>query len=287
MLKIDTAKCTRCGACVEECPAHVMAFDGNRTLQVLYPAVCVQCGHCVAICPAGAILHSELPADQFLPLSGVKISSKDMEELLISRRSTRAFTSQPIPKDLLQQLIKVGTHAGTGSNMQSEGFLIIQDNRKIAELEQLVTDALWDKGLKFVGNPLGQQLVKWKVGQETLDQLKTYYAMFKTARDNRQIAGTIFRNAPAVILAYGLKRNPLTMVNCALALRNMEVQALTLGLGTCWIGFMVVAASMDKKIARYLELPEPVNVYGAISIGYPKRQYRVTIPRKERTVRWL
>jgi nitroreductase len=120
-----------------------------------------------------------------------------------------------------------------------------------------------------------------------LDQLKTYYAMFKTRRENDQLSGAILRNAPAVIVAHSLRKNPLTSVNCALALRNMEIQSLTLGLGTCWIGFLVAAAGMDKKVAGFLKLPDNVNVYGALIVGYPKRQYKVTIPRKERSVQWL
>ena len=98
----------------------------------------------------------------------------------------------------------------------------------------------------------------------------------------------VFRNAPVVMVIHGIRTNFMAHANCSIAARNMEIMAKTLGLGTCWVGFLSAAADLAKgKIERYLEIPDDHGIYGAIMVGYPKFEYRKIIPRKEREVRWI
>ena len=39
-------------------------------------------------------------------------------ETMKTRRSIRKFKGEPIPKDILEQIIEAGTYAATGMNMQ-------------------------------------------------------------------------------------------------------------------------------------------------------------------------
>lgn len=52
-LEWDDAKCTRCGACVENCPNQAMKFEDDK-LDVFYHH-CKFCQHCCLICPSGAL----------------------------------------------------------------------------------------------------------------------------------------------------------------------------------------------------------------------------------------
>jgi NAD-dependent dihydropyrimidine dehydrogenase PreA subunit len=53
MIKIDQARCTGCGACVEICPHGALYLvEGVATLD---PALCRACEACVAACPVEAI----------------------------------------------------------------------------------------------------------------------------------------------------------------------------------------------------------------------------------------
>jgi nitroreductase len=90
-----------------------------------------------------------------------------------------------------------------------------------------------------------------------------------------------------VIAIQALRTNPSAHENCAIAARNMELLAMSLGLGTCWAGFLLSAAGFADKIARRLGLGGDRNIYSAFMLGYPKHEYRKGIRRRPREVRWL
>ncbi len=290
MVEIDAKKCTGCGFCSDECPAGIFVLseapDGGRTVHTRYLDHCQGCGHCVAICPQGAVIHEELPADKFEDRAKVAIAPDVMRAFLLSRRSTRAFREKPVPREVIEQLIEVGTHAGTASNAQTENFIVIQDRRLLAELEGMVIGIFWDK-VKPLGSAIGRKAAGFRYGAETVKQSIQYYERFKARRDANDLDGMVFRNAPAVIAVHGRRTNLSAGENSAIAARNMEMLAQSLGLGTCWAGFLLVAAGFTRKIARRLGVSDDRNIYSAIMLGYPKHEYRKTIPRRPREVRWL
>ena len=59
-------RCTRCGACVETCPADAIRWEGDRLVTDL--DACVFCGQCVTACPTGAreIVGRQMTAEQVL-----------------------------------------------------------------------------------------------------------------------------------------------------------------------------------------------------------------------------
>ena len=50
---VDVARCTGCGACVEQCPTGAIALVGGRAR--VDEALCKGCGVCIEACPEGAI----------------------------------------------------------------------------------------------------------------------------------------------------------------------------------------------------------------------------------------
>lgn len=55
--KIDSSKCTACGACSKLCAFNAIAVAGKSAM--VFPELCHSCGGCMQICPEGAI--SETP----------------------------------------------------------------------------------------------------------------------------------------------------------------------------------------------------------------------------------
>ena len=288
MITIDAAKCTKCGFCIEECPNYVFSSNSDSgETEIRYPDQCCICGHCVAICPENAINHKEMPSQGFEDLADINILPENMKSLLLSRRSIRSFKDKAISREFLEQLIETGVHAGTSSNGQTEGFIIIEDRNTLAELERMVIKVLWNAGLKHLGSSLGIKFVRMRYGLEMSRQYKMYHNIIKNRKRSNQLSGMVFRNAPAVIVIHGIRTNYLAHANCAIATRNMEIMAISMGLGVCWVGFLTSAAHMSRMIGKFLGIPADHNIYGAIMAGYPKHQYTKSIPRKSREVRWI
>jgi NAD-dependent dihydropyrimidine dehydrogenase PreA subunit len=53
-LKLDEARCTGCGICLNVCPHGVFEKNHSR-VWLAAPAACMECGACQMNCPAGAI----------------------------------------------------------------------------------------------------------------------------------------------------------------------------------------------------------------------------------------
>jgi nitroreductase len=209
-----------------------------------------------------------------------------MRSFLLSRRSIRAFKETPVPREIVEQLIEAGTHAGTASNAQAEDFIVIRDPELLTDVEELVIDTFWQK-VRILGSGVGRMLARMKYGQETVKQGMLYHERYKAARASGKTEGLIFRKAPAVIAVHGRTKDFNARENCAIAARNMEMLAQSLGLGTCWAGFLLVANGMTDRIGRRLGVPDGRSIYSAIMLGYPKHEYGRIIPRRQRDVRWL
>jgi nitroreductase/NAD-dependent dihydropyrimidine dehydrogenase PreA subunit len=292
MISIDSEKCTNCGICYDVCPSKVIGIrsaEGHDEVFVRYPEFCTvnPCGQCVGFCKPGAITLTELPYDDFQELSEIDVTPDSMKNLLLSRRSVRKYKDEPVPESLIEDLIEVATHAGTGSNSQSVNFVVVKDRELIEKLEQSVLNILAKK-LKPLEIPALVPVIRMVLGSETTDTALSYYEKFKRRREDDELKGTIFWNAPLLMLAHDVGKNAMGPLNCAIAMRNVEIMALTMGLGTCWSGFLVLAAhEKPKVINEFLGLEDSRRIWGALMIGYPKYKSRVKIPRLKREVTYL
>jgi nitroreductase len=125
-------------------------------------------------------------------------------------------------------------------------------------------------------------------GPETTDLAQMYYEVFKHKQEAGELEGSIFYNAPALILAHDIGKNSIGPTNCAIAIRNIEILALTMGLGTCWCGFLTGAANRKpRKINKLIKLDSSRRIWGALMIGYPRYKSKKKIPRVEREVAYF
>jgi len=53
MIRIDKAKCTGCGSCVDACPRQAITIRDD--VAIINEDLCIQCGICINACPVGAI----------------------------------------------------------------------------------------------------------------------------------------------------------------------------------------------------------------------------------------
>jgi nitroreductase/NAD-dependent dihydropyrimidine dehydrogenase PreA subunit len=295
MITLNQEACNHCLLCQAICPNYVFSLKnggrGKQEVELTYPDQCCECWQCVAICPRDALFSESVQRGDFEQLMSVEIPPDAMRSLLLSRRSIRAYKPDEPPDEMIKRLLEVATQAATSSNGQTEGFLVIRDKKFLGELEQLVIQAIWNAGLKFMeGRTLNKLIIKFltkKYGTEMVRQYRAYFLIIKHRRERNELRGMIFRNAPVVIVAHGLKMNDLAQTNCALAIRSMEVLALSMGLGTCSVGFLTVASRKSRKINKFLDLPKDRTVYATMMVGYPQYKIKKVPARKPRDVRWI
>jgi ferredoxin len=62
MTYVITAKCERCGSCVEVCPSDAVFFvedDADWPTYYIYPENCIECAACEVECESEAIFYEE------------------------------------------------------------------------------------------------------------------------------------------------------------------------------------------------------------------------------------
>ena len=269
LFTVDEALCNGDGICSAECPMMIIQMaDGMPVPAPGAEKMCIGCGHCVAVCPKGALALSFLEPSQCLAMEAEKaLSPAEAEHFLRSRRSIRNYKADPVEKGLIEEAIRVASHAPSGHNFQPVRWQVIYDSEKVKELCGHVID--W---------------MKWMI-KEQPDAAKKMHL-------NLVVAGwefgmdTINRGAPHLILANGDKRNPTSQAACTIAMSYLELMMPTLGLGACWNGFFNAAAIYWPPLQEALGLGETMGNYGAMMVGYPKYRYQRMPARKSPEIAW-
>jgi nitroreductase len=107
----------------------------------------------------------------------------------------------------------------------------------------------------------------------------------KQAYDDLVSLKDIFYNAPVIIIIFGNKNIPSTVIDCSMAAQNMMLAAHSKGIGSCYIG-NVIPALMDEKILKELGAPAGYKAVAPMIFGYPKG--RTIMPERiEPEIKWL
>ena len=147
-------------------------------------------------------------------------------EEIVARRSIREYAPDPIEKEKLQRVLEAGRLAPTARNQQDWRILIVSDP---ALKDRLVDEA-----------------------------------------SPRQ---PFLKGAPVILAACALNPgyvmrcgHPAFLIDLAIVLEHIALQAVREGLGTCWIG------SFDEGLAKsVLGVPDNVRIVELMSLGYPAR----------------
>lgn len=268
---VDQEKCRRDGACVEACPMGIIELRDRQSLPGPIPgaeALCIRCGHCVAVCPHGAMSHRSMTPDQCVPIQErPSLDPQQVEGLLKSRRSIRAYRPDAIGRSLMVKLIDIGRYAPSGHNVQPVQWLVIYDTVVVRSLSGLVID--WMRHMVREASPLAKAI-----------HMDHVIASWEAGKDR------ICRGAPHVIVVHAPGEERTAPAACTIALAYVELAALGLGLGACWAGYFNAAANAWRPMAEALGLPPGHASFGAMMIGYPKARYCRIPLRNEPLVTW-
>ncbi len=279
-------KCTNCMLCVKDCVSAVWREIEGVPVFVA-PADCNRCSHCLAVCPSGAIEHDGLDPLQIQKIDKDLINPEVYETIVRGRRSVRQYKDKDVPDDLTQRVIGLVNHAPTATNSQNVGYLVISDKEVINKISKVVftfTTKIFYLTKKFPGNLIYKTL-KLLPGSESITRYiePMQYYIDETAKGRDYI----LHNAPVLILVHAPKGVKFANENSNIAATNIMNFAYSLGLGTCYIGFLNLALKYSKKLRALVQLPKGRTVYACIIMGYPAYKHANTASRKKPLIKWL
>ena len=173
----------------------------------------------------------------------------DALEAILTRRSTRNYSSDPVEPEKLNRILEAARQAPSGGNNQTNHFLVIQ-NREVLQRLVGMTEAAF-AGMEADGNT---------------------YASLRHAILASKKGGYVFcYNAPVLIVVANRRDYGNNMADCACAIENMMIAANALDLGSCWIN-QLRWLNEEPTLVEYLcslGMKASERVYGAVIVGYP------------------
>jgi nitroreductase len=222
--------------------------------------MCIRCGHCEVSCPSQALLLNYLPEEKISLQAGAGIlSPEDLGLYLKKRRSVRHFTKDHVPKDTITRVLDIARYAASGGNGQPVEWLVVVNPDEVHRLAGMTID--WMKTLKNSNHPMSgyvpSLIAAWEHGFDP-----------------------VCRGAPHLVIAHVPKGNPGAMVDAIIALTHFDIAAPAFGIGTCWAGFLSIAAATWEPLQEAFALPEGRTFAYSLMFGYP--QYKIYgIPRRK------
>jgi len=280
LIDVNPDICKRCFTCTKTCPMLIFAKKDKESIPDILNdnlQFCLLCGHCVAICPNGAITHDSFPPGSIVPVRReVLPSAEQVIEMLRMRRSIREFKDKPVERDLIERVIDMARCAPSDHNRQSTEYVVVQDRSTLDKIIQL-SSAYYDNLAKVFSNMAAQ-------GGETPDflpELEGFVDILKTGED------LLLCGAPLFIAFHAEESLGFPAENANIALCYAMLTGMSLGLGSFYTGFVVMACRNDRAIPQLLSLPDNHQVYGGLAMGYPRFKYKNWIQRKPPKVKWI
>ena len=269
-INVDHEKCKHDGICTAICPMSIIEMKEGAVPQLVagLENLCITCGHCVAVCPHGALSLDEMKAvDCPTVRAELALGSEQAEQFFRSRRSIRTYSAKAVEREKLAQLIDLVHYAPTGTNSQQVQWLVINSREQLHTMGAMIIDML-------------RYLIKAEHPMAKAYRLERSVAAWEVGKD------PVLRGAPALVVAHAPASYPLAQVDSTIALTFLDLAAPTVGLGTCWAGFFMMAAAQNPQLQELRALPEGHVCCGALMIGYPEYAYHRLPTRKKAVVSW-
>lgn len=197
-----------------------------------------------------------------------------VDQVMQERKSVRAFLSKPVPKELIEDILRISSRAPSGSNTQPWKVYVVSGDKKEV-LGNEILNAFLDPELnKAHSTEYGYYPDAWiepyasrrrKVGFDL-------YALLGLTKDSKvgmqQQHGRnfIFFDAP-IALFFTINRvmNQGSWLDYGMFLQNIMLAAKARGLDTC---AQAAFCQFHQIISKHLEIPSEEQLVCGMSLGY-------------------
>jgi nitroreductase len=191
----------------------------------------------------------------------------ELAQAIRERKSIRAFKSDPVPKDIIRELLEIAAHAPSSMNTQPWHITVVTgaalDTIRQGNLDMLTVAA-----------PGPERPLEGRYRERRLELEQQLFALLGITRDNKEQRNellkqrTRFYDAPAVIFlsideTLG-DRTPY--FDCGLLTQTICLIALNYDLGTC---ILASGLRFPDVIRRVTGIPSSQRLLFSICLGYP------------------
>ncbi|ATW26824.1 nitroreductase family protein [Candidatus Formimonas warabiya] len=163
-------------------------------------------------------------------------------KIIKQRRSIRSFKDEQIKEEELQAVLEAGLYAPNAGD-QAWHFTVIQNQEVLDRLNLAAKEV---------------------AAQMDFEHLR--------ALGNNEKFNCLY-GAPTLIIVSGNEQAPIPLeADCAAATQNLLLAAESLGLGSCWIFFVLLAfnAPQGSELRKLLKIPGGYKPYTSVALGYKK-----------------
>jgi len=218
----------------------------------------------------------------------------DAIECIRTRRSIRKFRPDPVPRDLLLDVINTAIWSPSYKNSQPWEVAVVSGQKR-EDLSRLLIELL-EKGTE--PRPDIPEPLSWPADIEARIREHTKKRSEKIGLDlndpelrkKSKIANFRFYSAPHVIFLFQDSSLPIwSILDIGMFAQSLMLAANAYGLGTVPQAFLTDYSSETK---RFLDIPESKRLILGISIGYPDLADKANAYRSERAgineiVKWV
>ncbi|MBT3388995.1 MAG: 4Fe-4S binding protein [Chloroflexi bacterium] len=287
-IKIDPERCDKEGLCVLACVEDIFEQKEKKAFpNIVHPEACFSCGQCLAICPSDAITHTGLePLETFTrPSPETKLNPEHLIGFMRSRRSIRLYNQKrSVRRELIEKIIDSARYAPTGSNAQSLEHIVITDRDLMDRLAALGVDLFREKAARFEEEGALSHL-----DPRFARRIEADIPFYKgVVSDYEAGKDPFFYQAPVLVITHA----DMTITSCptedaTIASYQMILVALSLGLGSCYVGNLYEFGNESPEIRELLDIPPDNDILMSFVLGYPAIRFRRLVGRKEAKVRWI
>ena len=182
----------------------------------------------------------------------------DVSEAIEKRRSIRKFKPDPIPEEKIRLLLESARLAPSGTNTQPWRFIVVKDDDTKKKLQEAAHNQRHVKSASVI-IVCCADLKAFKEFPERVDELIESGALPERTREVfipylKKDMSTVTKDALMIAAA----------ANVAIAVEHIVLQAVEIGLGTCWVRWYE-----DNKVKEILDIPDHIEVMALLPVGIP------------------
>lgn len=188
-------------------------------------------------------------------------------ELMRGRRSVRRFSPEPVPREVLEELLSAAITAPSASNKQPWRFFVVTDRARIERMAAAVRAAV-DRIAAHVPpeseapfRAYGDYFTRFELAPAVIAVLHRGMSLLSSLVD--QGLGDEARARIA-----RMERDS-GLVGASLALQNLLLMAHALGLGASGMTGPLVA---DGELKEILQVPESWGIAALVPVGFPAEE---------------